>query len=251
MINQTHLAHLAYQTDIYNKYNKKIDYLFNNIIILLTGKNIADKVVMATDGMMDTEDAIAAPGVFAMEGVMSTDCIIATDGMMSTMANQTNFKIAKILDSYSKSKWTENMQCILCHLHYANPTDGLCKKCRHRPAKCEICFRLVEHSRHRRCISCDKQYRADLVKDRLEEEQQLAAEEQRKREIAEQHQRDAEEQRIALERQQEETNRTFQYLLQTDISILVKHIMALTKANEFLDARVSTLEKEIRSLMHT
>jgi hypothetical protein len=100
-------------------------------------------------------------------------------------------------------------------------------------------------------MSCDKQYRAYLVKDRLEEEQQLAAEEQRKREIAEQHQRDAEEQRIALERQQEETNRTFQYLLQTDISILVKHIMALTKANEFLDARVSTLEKEIRSLMHT
>jgi chaperonin cofactor prefoldin len=84
-------------------------------------------------------------------------------------------------------------------------------------------------------MSCDKQYRAYLVKDRLEEEQQLAAEEQR----------------IALERQQEETNRTFQYLLQTDISILVKHIMALTKANEFLDARVSTLEKEIRSLMHT
>ena len=195
---------------------------------------------MATDCMMDTEDAIAAPGVFAMEGVMSTD-----------VEDHVNLQIVKILESYSILKWTENMQCILCHLHYANPTDGLCKKCRHRPAKCEICFRLVEHSRHRRCMSCDKQYRAYLVKDRLEEEQQLAAEEQRKREIAEQHQRDAEEQRIALERQQEETNRTFQYLLQTDISILVKHIMALTKANEFLDARVSTLEKEIRSLMHT
>jgi len=195
---------------------------------------------MATDCMMDTEYAIAATCVLAMEGMMSTD-----------VEDHVNLQIVKILESYSILKWTENMQCILCHLHYANPADGLCKKCRHRPAKCEICFRLVEHSRHRRCMSCDKQHRADLEKDRMEEELKLAAEEQHTREIAEQHQRAVEEQRIALEKQKEEIDRAFQYLLQTDTSILVKHIMVLTKANEFLNSRVSTLEKEIRSLMHT